>query len=52
MLLLVCSLLAASTANAQPAPHVRVDLVAAVTSIAPGDLFDVVFRQCRVSAAY
>ena len=45
MLLLVCSLLAALTANAQPAPHVRVDLVAAVTSIAPGDLFDVVFRQ-------
>ena len=45
MLLLVCSLLAASTANAQPKPHVRVDLVAAVTSIAPGDLFDVVFRQ-------
>ena len=45
MLLLVCSLLAASTANAQPKPHVRVDLVAAVTSIAPGDSFDVVFRQ-------
>ncbi len=45
MLLLVCSLLAALTANAQPEPHVRVDLVAAVTSIAPGDSFDVVFRQ-------
>ena len=44
-LLLLGSLLAVSAVNAQPEPHVRVDLVAAVTSIAPGDSFDVVFRQ-------
>ena len=45
LLLLVCSLLAISAVQAQPTSHVRVDLVAAVTSIAPGDTFEVVFRQ-------
>jgi len=44
-LLLLCGLLAVSAGNAQPERHVRVDLVAAVTSIAPGDSFDVLFRQ-------
>jgi thiol:disulfide interchange protein DsbD len=37
--------MAASAGHSQPQSHVRVDLVAAVTSIAPGDTFDVVFRQ-------
>lgn len=45
ILFLLFSLLAVSVANAQPEPHVRVDLVPMVTSIAPGDSFDVVFRQ-------
>lgn len=45
LLLLVCSLFAISAVQAQPTSHVRVDLVAAVTSIAPGDTFEVVFRQ-------
>jgi thiol:disulfide interchange protein DsbD len=34
-----------SFVNADPEPHVRVDLVAAVKSIARGDSFDVVLRQ-------
>ena len=45
LLLLVFGLFAASAGHAQAKPHVRVDLVAAVTSIAPGDSFDVLFRQ-------
>jgi DsbC/DsbD-like thiol-disulfide interchange protein/cytochrome c biogenesis protein CcdA len=44
-LFLFSSLLAVSSANARPEPHVRVDLVPAVTSIAAGDSFDVLFRQ-------
>lgn len=44
-MLMLSSLLAVAAVNAQPEPHVRVDLVAAVMSIAPGDSFDVVFRQ-------
>ena len=41
----LCGLLVSFNASANPEPHVRVNLVSAVTSVAPGDSFRVIFRQ-------
>ena len=44
-LALLALVLLAPMVAAQPAPHVRVDLVSSVTTAAPGESFTIVFRQ-------
>lgn len=43
--LVFACLLSSVSLQAQPAPHVRGELISEVSSIAPGDQFDVLFRQ-------